>query len=309
MKRAFSRWACAVTIFAANSVLCAPPPIPDEGKALLLGTDTAAARILFRKLDDGPILWVTPTSLGTKLSVEPGHHNLSVMCDFTSAGVSRLSPGNVAIDVEAAHVYDVVGSLDQSGLKCVVRVSSRGAANQPGSAGAESQPVNARSTLSADSQSIKSVGCVDIASLAARNTPAEILPGVRKCIDDHDYARGVRLFAVADVYGRFDTLRVVDVSAHAAIPALESAYLGQVDRDSIAKFQASLKEITDSSSKLGELCTQVRALGPPTYSPTYMTLHGMSAFTGQGGGLKRDFDRSAAWESALKSVLRCPLGR
>ena len=172
------------------------------------------------------------------------------------------------------------------------------------------QPENSPSTTpGGQSQSIRPVGCVNISSLTAQNTPPEILPGVRQCIDDHDYARGARLFAVADVYGRFDTLRVKDVSAHAAIPALEAAYLQQLDRDSAAKLQATVKEIADSSSKLRELCSQVRALGPPMYSPTYMTLHGMSAFTGQGGGLKHNFDSSSAWETALNSILHCPAAR
>lgn len=309
MKRLVPLLVGALTVFA-NSSLWAAPPAPEQGKALLLGTDTAAARILFRKIDDGPVLWVSPTSLGSKLSVDPGHHNLSVMCEFKSSGMSRLSPGNVSIDVEAGHVYDVVGSLDASGLKCIVTVSSHSVAEQPGTTTAQGQALAAGNTPSVDSpQSVQSVGCVDISSLTAQNTPAEILPGVRRCIDDHDYIRGVRLFAVADVYGRFDTMRVMDVSAHAAVPALESAYLGQVDRDSVAKFQATLKEIADSSSKLRDLCTQVRTLGPPAYPPTYMTSHGMSAFTGQGGGLKRNFDRTSAWESSLKSVLHCPPAR
>jgi hypothetical protein len=181
------------------------------------------------------------------------------------------------------------------------------AANPPERATMHAQPENSPSTVPpGQSQSIKSVGCVDISSLTSQNTPAEILPGVRQCIDAHDYERAARLFAVADVYGRFDTLRVPDISAHEVIPALEYAYLGQTDKDSAAKAQGTVKEISASSGQLRQLCTQVRALGPPTYYPTYMTLHGMAAVTGQGGGLKRDFDRTSAWEYALKTVLHCP---
>jgi hypothetical protein len=99
------------------------PPAPEQGKALLLGTDTSKARVLFRKLDDGPILWASPTSLGTKLSADPGHHNINVMCEFKSSGVTRLVPGNVAIDVEAGQVYDVAGVLAADELKCNVTVS------------------------------------------------------------------------------------------------------------------------------------------------------------------------------------------
>jgi hypothetical protein len=175
--------------------------------------------------------------------------------------------------------------------------------NQPERAKPENSP---SSTSGGQSQSIKSVGCVDISSLTPQNTPAEILPGVRQCIDLHDYDRAARLFAVADVYGRFDTLRVLDVSAHEVIPALAYAYLGQTDKDSAAQVQGAVKAISASPGELRALCTQVRALGPPNYYPTYMIQHGMAAMTGQGGGLKRDFDRTSEWGYALKTVLHCP---
>jgi hypothetical protein len=61
------------------------PAVPEEGKVLLMGTDTSKMRVLFRKLDDGAVLWTSPTTLGAKLSVEAGHHNLSVMCEFKSS--------------------------------------------------------------------------------------------------------------------------------------------------------------------------------------------------------------------------------
>lgn len=154
--------------------------------------------------------------------------------------------------------------------------------------------------------SLKPVGCVDIPSLSPEDTPAQILPGMRQCLDSHDYARAARLFLVADTYGRFDSLRVVDPTAGEVIPALESAYLESADRDSKARLLATAKEISASPRELLSLCSQVRALGPPTYDPLYMTTHGLSAFKGKSAGVKRDFQRNPAWESALKSVLACP---
>lgn len=184
------------------------------------------------------------------------------------------------------------------------------APTKPASTSLPPQPDEGRHVASPqDTHPVKSVGCVDISGLTTEDTPAEILPGMHQCIDVQDYDRGARLFAAADVYGRFDTLRVLDTSAHAVIPALESVYLGQLDADSAAKIQAKVKEISGSTGQLSRLCTQMRSLGPPTYYPSYMLLHGMSAFTGQGGGLKRDFNRTSAWESALKSVLHCPMRR
>jgi hypothetical protein len=115
---------CSAVVLMASHTSMAASPVPEEGKALLLGTDTSKARVLFRKLDDGPLLWTAPMTLGTKLSLDPGHHTLSVMCEFTSRGVNRLVPGTIAIDVEAGHVYDVTGTVASGELKCNVSVSN-----------------------------------------------------------------------------------------------------------------------------------------------------------------------------------------
>ena len=156
-------------------------------------------------------------------------------------------------------------------------------------------------------QSLSPVGCVDVPSVSRQNTPADIYPGVRKCIEAKDYVRGARLFAVAGVYGRFDTLRVLDESAHAAVPALQYLSFAQIDEAVSAEFRATVKvSFAPGSRELADLCKQIRTLGPPAYAPTYMTQHGLSAITGTGGGLKADFNPSQAWESALTGYLNCP---
>src|SRR5690349_21994397 len=70
-------------------------------------------------------------------------------------------------------------------------------------------------------QSFAPLGCVGIADLSNRNTPADITPAVRKCIDAGDYVRAADMFAVAGVYGRFDMLRVSDTTAHQALIVLQ----------------------------------------------------------------------------------------
>lgn len=153
---------------------------------------------------------------------------------------------------------------------------------------------------------IRSVGCVDVPALTSKDTPADILPGMRQCIEGRDYVRAARLFAVADTYGRFDAFRVQDPTAQEVIPALESAYLGNLDKEAADEVVAKTNEISASPQELSSLCAQVRSLGPPAYYPTYMTSHGMSAFKGRDAGLRKHFDRASAWESALKAVLKCP---
>jgi hypothetical protein len=142
----------------------------------------------------------------------------------------------------------------------------------------------------------KSVGCVDIARLSSRNTPADILPGMRQCIDGGDYRRAARLYAVAHLYGRFDTLRVPDERSHQVLADLLHQYLGPLDKDVAAKFQSNVREMSASPEGLIALCSQVRALGPPAYAPTYMTAE---------AALKPGFDPQTAWRVMLNEDLHC----
>jgi hypothetical protein len=114
-----------VVAVVAGAPLRSTPIAAEAGKALLLGTDTSKVRVLFRTVDDGPLLWVAPTKLGTKVSLLPGHHELTVMCEFKSSGMTQLVAGRLSVDVEEGHIYTVAGALDGSARKCDVSISAR----------------------------------------------------------------------------------------------------------------------------------------------------------------------------------------
>jgi hypothetical protein len=154
-------------------------------------------------------------------------------------------------------------------------------------------------------KSFHHLDCVDVAALTTAETPADIYPAVRTCADHGDFQRAARLWVIASLYGRFDTLRVLDVSAHQAIPVLRQTFLGPLDQGAKDQFQTTLKAIT-APDQLADLCAQMRKVGAPTYYPTYMMQHGMSAFTGTGGGLKQDFNAAEAWDTSVTDYLHCP---
>jgi hypothetical protein len=156
-------------------------------------------------------------------------------------------------------------------------------------------------------QSTSPVGCVDVVEITSKSTPADIYPGVRKCIDAKEFDKAVNLFAIAGLYGRFDKLRVNDASAHQAIPALQMEHLGSINQSSTDAFQSLLQsQLEPGSATLKDLCSKVKVMGPPSYRPEYMLQHGMSAFTGSGGGMAEDFDSAAGWEESLEDYLHCP---
>lgn len=114
--------------------------VPKDGAALLVGADTAKVRVLIRRIDEGPVLWATPSTLGTRASILPGHHHVQVMCDFknlvaTPLVPSELSnnevpldvirPGDLTLEASVGHVYDLLGTLSQDGDRCDVSISSR----------------------------------------------------------------------------------------------------------------------------------------------------------------------------------------
>jgi hypothetical protein len=152
------------------------------------------------------------------------------------------------------------------------------------------------------------LGCVDLQSVTAAHTPADIVPGIRLCLDSAKYEKAAVLFAVAGVFGKFDTLRVADKTAHQAVAALQVTHLNSVEPEHKSALQKVLKEIAEpKSAALAQICGYLKAMGPPSYQPTYMLQHGMSAFTGKGGGTTAGFNSAEAWATSLDSYLHCPL--
>lgn len=155
--------------------------------------------------------------------------------------------------------------------------------------------------------SFSPIGCVDLAGVESTQTPADLYPAVRLCIDGDDLDRGARLFALAGVYGRFDMMRVRDESAHQAIAALQRENLGSLSSERAQAFQHHLAEkFAAASDALRELCEEIERVGPPRYEPIYMVQHGMEAFGQPGEGRSRTTDPAAGWDEALSGYLGCP---
>ncbi|WP_461587785.1 hypothetical protein [Winogradskyella sp.] len=156
-------------------------------------------------------------------------------------------------------------------------------------------------------ESTKPCDCVEISEITNAHNPADILHGMGKCIEEKEFYKAARLFAIAGVYGKFDSYRVKDKSAHKALYVLQQNTMLKVAEEDknvlIAELQKTLKE---ESEELKEVCKAIRAIGMPNYHPTYMIQHGMQAFLQtEGDGLVEDFDAEASWQLALSTYLHC----
>lgn len=158
--------------------------------------------------------------------------------------------------------------------------------------------------------SLEPIKCVGLSEVKNTNTPADIFPAVRLCVDAGDFERASDLYALAGVYGRFDTLRVEDESAHQAILVLQINSLETLPQDRAQAFRDHLKANLDpKSSRLQKLCAKIEMIGPPSYEPIYMIQHGMGAFIESEENQEIETNAAAAWTESLDGYLHCPKSR
>ena len=147
--------------------------------------------------------------------------------------------------------------------------------------------------------------CLTLAQVTPAMDPVALTRSMLVCLEQGKTNEAVDLYHMAGVFARFDTLRVSDRSAHSAYPALK-AQAGQVlGEERSQAFDARLKEVSVAPGYQGKLCQAAERLGPPSYDPTYMTRHGMGAFTGSEQRVA-NFQAPQAWAEVRSNYLKCP---
>ena len=156
-------------------------------------------------------------------------------------------------------------------------------------------------------ESKNDIGCVGPEKLRNTYTPADLYKTVSTCASQDKYIEGVYLFALAGVYGRFDSFRVADKTAHQAVTVLVMQSFGSLSMQKKNEFKENLKKTLGTPEGLAKVCKKIDTLGPPNYYPRYMVQHGMGAFDSNksGNGLVTDFDPKTAWKKSLDTYLHC----
>jgi hypothetical protein len=169
--------------------------------------------------------------------------------------------------------------------------------------GQESKIVNIKAKGSLESK--HPLACINISELNNTYTPADMFVGIEQCIKNEEYDNAVNLLFVASSYGKFDSLRVKDRTAHQAISMLKLETMQKLDKNKIEAFRHEFTlKAKDPALNIAN-CNVLMSLGAPSYSPEYMMKHGMSNFTGKGGGLIDDFEPSEAWSTVIKDFAKC----
>ena len=150
------------------------------------------------------------------------------------------------------------------------------------------------------------LGCIELKDASPNYNPVDLDKAIKACLTGNKFDEAARLAGLAGVYGRYDTLRVADPTAHQAVIVARMEIIGELPESDSAKFTAAIKSILGDPQKLSSYCQDIRKIGPPSYLPRYMIQHGMNAFLAPGGdGLVKNFDSSAAWTSAMTTYLHC----
>lgn len=150
-------------------------------------------------------------------------------------------------------------------------------------------------------------GCVELTEITNKHNPADILNGMGKCIELQKFEKAAKLFAIAGVYGKYDTYRVKDRTAHQALLVLQQNIILKFGDDDKKKMMSSLQVLLEKGShNLSAVCQSIQEVGVPEYIPKYMIQHGMQAFINkEDKGIVEDFDSKASWSLALESYLHC----
>lgn len=151
------------------------------------------------------------------------------------------------------------------------------------------------------------LGCIASSAIDSSMTPVELYASMEACARAARPADAMFLFAIAGAYGRFDTFRVADRSAHGAVTIVRQAHVDAVPPDQWQPVQQNQLSTSGDPAALARMCGEIRRIGRPMYYPTYMIQHGMRMFTGNSEPpLVSPFDPSAAWSRALDEYLHCP---
>ena len=98
----------ALLIVAAFCASCSTLPkqyAKSPTRSLVRGESTPNSNVLIRKVDDSDILWVRGYNLGNKVWLEPGTHEVFVMCVTNTSWGSVMGGTEVMVKVEPGAEY------------------------------------------------------------------------------------------------------------------------------------------------------------------------------------------------------------
>ena len=110
------------------------------------------------------------------------------------------------------------------------------------------------------------LGCLTPEQLDDTMTPPDLFTGCADCIQHARYTDAQVMFALAGAYGRFDTLRVADATAHQATTVLRNEYFDVQSPEAKAAVLLEIRRTgADAGAAHAQFCAKIARVGAPAY--------------------------------------------
>lgn len=148
--------------------------------------------------------------------------------------------------------------------------------------------------------------CPSVNQIKSSQTPLDMFKKLPECFKANRYDDAAKLYIISQTYGKYDTLRVSDRSAHQAVAVMRMSIGSMLNTQQLNEFQNALDPYLNDRT---QICSILTKLGKPNYHPSYMINHGLNAFNGpqQNNGLNADFNPESAWKETLGGYMKCTL--
>ncbi|KAA0997890.1 hypothetical protein FVF58_47125 [Paraburkholderia panacisoli] len=150
--------------------------------------------------------------------------------------------------------------------------------------------------------------CVKPDRISNTHNPVELNRMMVACVKQERLADATFLYAISGVYGRYDTLRVPDISAHQAVTIIRMATMASLSVDEKARFEREVRTEMDDLDHKRSVCSAIEKMGPPGYAPDYMTRHGLGVTPQRQApdAPQLHNDPESRLRQALTGYLQCP---
>ena len=117
---------CLSFVFCLLFPSCASLPESvkrEDGRVLIQGGSKYGTKVLIRSIDDGDILFIHSYELGDRAWVDPGEHDISVMCNSSFPGGYTLAPGDITFEAKPNFDYTIrPASAHGESRRCSIEV-------------------------------------------------------------------------------------------------------------------------------------------------------------------------------------------
>lgn len=148
------------------------------------------------------------------------------------------------------------------------------------------------------------LGCITMQEVVGLFNPPSLLRAANRCIQEDQFTKAWALFTTGNGFAYYDIKRLADRSTRGARSVLHSHVFNGLTKEQQDKFGSTAKTIAADAEQVASYCAALTKVGPPTYEPDWIVLHGIGAYDEpRNGHYLVGVDAKAVWEEVLSN--RC----